>query len=182
MNRLIPLLILGLLASAVPTAHATSFREISFADLVEKTEAVVQVKVVSTTSEWTAIPDLRTTAELEVVRSLHGPLTAGQTFDVVEVGGTVDDYTVEAVGFPKFREGDNLVVFLSRWTDGSNDWRVHMYGQGFYEVVKDAAGRDALIAGAVQGEERNGPRVVLTRVVPALMRIDDLVETIQNLR
>ncbi len=177
-------LLLAALAGAVASsAEASTFRPISFGELVHSSEAVVQLKVVSTRSAWTSgpDPDLRTWAEVEVVRSLDGDLAAGDTLTLVEVGGRVDDYSVQAIGFPQLVAGVELVVFLTRWADGSGDWRVSQYGQGFYEVVREE-GRELLFPAPLQGGAPGRTEVTLDTVVPRGTRVDDLAVAIRSVR
>lgn len=183
MTRLAPLAAIGLLAWAAP-AQATSFKEISLSELVHSSVAVAQVKVLSTQSAWTPEPtnDMRTRAELQIVRSLDGDLGAGDLITVVEMGGTVEDYTVQAIGFPEFRTGDQLVVFLTHWPNAEREWRVAGYGQGIYEVVRDKKGKDALVPAPVQGHAPGTLELLRDTVVPKLMQVDDLASTIREIR
>ncbi|MCB9688965.1 MAG: hypothetical protein H6735_28240 [Alphaproteobacteria bacterium] len=174
--------LLGVFAMISSSADASTFRQITLPELLSDSVAVVQVRVVSTHSAWTLSEssDLRTWADLEVVRSLDGDLKAGDTLTVAELGGTVDDYTVQAIGFPQFVDGDELVVFLTHWTGDSHDWRVAGYAQGFYQVVHRPDG-DALVAGRLQGT-RPGREDVIERLLPHLTKVDALASTIHDIR
>lgn len=182
MNRLASLW-LGLATLAGAPADASTFRRITLPELVEDSVAVVQVRVLSTHSAWTlsSEPDLRTWADLRVVRSLDDTLAVGDTLTVAELGGTVDDYTVQAVGFPQLVVGDELVVFLTRWRGDSTDWRVAGYAQGFYQVVHEATG-DALVPGRLQGTAPGSDDLAEETVVPRGTRIDDLARAVRGLR
>lgn len=181
MNHLVPLSLLGLALSGV--ADASTFRQISFGELMESSVAVAQVKVVSTQSGWTMgeRPDIRTWATVEVLRSLDGDLQTGDTLTIQELGGSVGGETAQAIGFPTFAHGDQLVVFLTHWP-GTDDWRVAEYGQGIYQVIRDAQGQDRVIPGLVQG---GGPRSVLSpaeTVVAPHTRVDELIQSIRAAR
>jgi hypothetical protein len=144
------------LLSAAP-ASASQFQPIALSELVAGSDAVVQLRVVSTTAAWEQNGRLLvTTAEVQVVRALRGPRVPGETFTIREVGGTVAGYTVDALGFPQLVAGDELVVFLTRWPDGTP--RISAYGQGFYQVVR-TDGVERLVPGPTQGE-RPDARVV----------------------
>jgi hypothetical protein len=178
---LAPLLGLVVAAGLAP-AEASTFRHLSLEELALTSDAVVQVEVLDLRSDWSPDrKDIRTWAEVKVVRALEGDLAPGDTLTVVEVGGTVGDLTMQAAGFPQFVEGAQLLVFLTHWEDASRDWRVSGYGQGFYEVVREA-GVDRLYPAAVQG---NGPRttgVTLDVVVPRGTRVEDLAASLSSIR
>lgn len=53
-------------------------------------------------------------------------------------GGKVGDYTVEAHGFPRLEEGEDVVLFLSPGERGT--MRIHGYQQGHFRVVTRADG------------------------------------------
>jgi hypothetical protein len=88
------------------------------------------------------------------VSRYFGEMTGPDTLVVREVGGTVDGYTQEAIGFPAIRRGEQVVLFLSKW-DGSEDHRIHAYNQGKYLVRMRADRSEVLVPDPVkQGEER----------------------------
>ena len=178
MHLALSVVALGLTSSA----EASSFRRISFDELVDSSVAVVQVRVLDTEAAWTGTEYsyIATTAHLEVVRSLDGDFIPGEELFVREVGGTVDGYTLQAVGFPQLNPGDELVIFLTNWEDETVDWRP--YGpQGIYEVVHNAEG-DFVIPAFLQGEKPDTKEVVSETLVPPMTRVADLARAISNHR
>jgi hypothetical protein len=161
-----------LAAGSLGEAEASSFRRITFDELVTSSLSVVQVRVVETESFWYsgAQAYISTNAELEVVRSLDGGFQPGDRLTVREAGGAIDDFVVQAIGFPQFVQGDELVIFLSAWEDGSGDWRVNHYGQGFWRVTKDQNGAEVLVPGPVQGlrpdQSETHPEPVIEPLTP----------------
>ena len=164
-------------------AEASTFRRISFDELVDASVAVVQVRVLDTESAWTGIGTgyIATTAHLEVVRSLDGNFQVGEELFVREAGGTVDGYTVQAIGFPQFNPGDELVIFLTTWEDETQDWRVAGYGQGIYEVVHKPGG-DQVVPAFLQGERPNLREVPSETLIPPMTRVSDLARAVSNFR
>ena len=79
--------------------------------------------------------------------------TGPDTLVVREVGGTVDGYTQEAIGFPAIRSGEDVVLLLAQWED-SADYRIHAFNQGKF-LVRNRGGVEVLIDDPVkQGEAR----------------------------
>jgi hypothetical protein len=114
---------------------------------------------VKATSEWSEDGQaMWTHAELKVVASFAGDFSTGDVLIVRELGGTVDGYTISAIGFPSFRAGDELVVFLGRWDDGA--LRVSAGPQGFYRVERKAGAEPLLVPGPTQ-DRPDEPRGVI---------------------
>jgi hypothetical protein len=141
-----------LLALAVPLS-ASQFIEMSFDQVARESRFAIRGQVVDTWSAWDSSHEvIYTYANVRVTR-YFGEATGPDMLVVREVGGTVDGYTQEAVGFPAIRRGENVVLFLSEWDDGS-EYRIHAFNQGKY-LVQMRAGREVLVADPVkQGEGR----------------------------
>jgi hypothetical protein len=141
---------------------ASQFIDQSFDQVAREATYVVRGSVIDTWSAWDDAHEvIYTYATLRVSR-YFGEITGPDTLVVREVGGTVDGYTQEAVGFPAIRRGEQVVLFLSQW-DNSSDLRIHAYNQGKYLVRIRADRSEVLISDPVkQGEERlpsDGPRI-----------------------
>lgn len=164
-------------------AEASTFRRISFEELVNTSVAVVQVRVLDTESAWMDIGTgyIATTAHLEVVGSLDGDFQVGEELFVREAGGLVDGYTTQAIGFPQFNAGDELVIFLTHWEDETVDWRVNQYGQGIYEVVHTSSG-DRLVSAFVQGDRPYRGELPAETLVAPMTPVVDLAAAISNVR
>lgn len=163
MNRRSLILIAVVLALAVPLS-ASQFVKISFDQVTRESGYIVRGTLGATWSAWDDEHQvIYTYAALRVSR-YFGVTTGPDTLIVREVGGTVGDYTQEAIGFPVLREGEQVVLFLSKWED-SGDYRIHAYNQGKF-LVKIREGVEMLVEDPVkQGEEPQsvrGPRVRAT--------------------
>lgn len=134
----LPLLVLTL---AVP-ASASTFLAMSPGEMVAQSDAVVVGTVLKVESFRDASGRaVVTQAALRVDETVIGEaptLVLVQTF-----GGTVDGYTVVAHGFPEFRLGDRLVVFLKNQPDGIA--QVVGYRLGQYRVVRNRLGEDIAV-------------------------------------
>src|SRR5262245_44005303 len=141
MKRTPWILLCGALALAMPSG-ASTFMAISQDELVGQAESVVQGRVIDVVSFWnregTAI---MTEAMLEVEDTLLGPDRSHVR--LVTFGGEVGGLVIEAHGFPTFRKGQRLLLFLEpsrKSEDGAH--RVLAYRQGELEIRKDAQGRE----------------------------------------
>ena len=115
--------------------------------------SAIRGQVTETWSAWDASHDVIYTYATVRVTRYFGEATGPDTLVVREVGGTVDGYTQEAIGFPAIRRGEQVVLFLSQWDDGS-EYRMHAFNQGKY-LVQMRSGREVLVADPVkQGEAR----------------------------
>jgi hypothetical protein len=152
-RRSLSLVALLLIVSAMPLS-AAQFVLQDFDAMVRDTDYVVRGSVVNTWSAWNDAHDvIYTYATLRVSR-YFGEITGPDTLVVREVGGTVDGYTQEAIGFPAIRRGEQVVLLLSKWAD-SGDLRIHAYNQGKYLVRMRADCSEVLVSDPVQqGEER----------------------------
>jgi len=156
-RRSLSLITLLLIVSATPL-FAFQYEEQSFDRVARDAKYVVRANVVDTWSAWDdAHQVIYTYATLRVSR-YFGEITGPDTLVVREVGGLVDGYKQEAIGFPEIRRGENVVLFLSEW-DGSTDLRIHAYNQGKYLVrhrTRDFT--EVLVEDPMkQGDERLSP-------------------------
>lgn len=149
-RSLVPALLL--LALALPVS-ASQFVELSFDRVAREATYIVRGTVENTWSAWDDSHEVIFTYATIRVSRYFGEATGPDTLVVREVGGTVDGYTQEAIGFPAIRRGENVVFFLSRW-DSGDELRIHAYNQGKY-LVKNIGGMEVLIQDPVkQGEAR----------------------------
>jgi len=146
------LIITGLLLALAVPLSASQFIDMPFDQVAREAQYVVRGNVEQTWSAWDDAHEvIFTYATVRVNR--HFAEAGPRTIVIREVGGTVDGYTMEAIGFPAIRAGEDVVLMLSRWED-SSDYRIHAFNQGKY-LVRNRGGVEVLIADPVkQGEER----------------------------
>jgi hypothetical protein len=163
-----------LLAAALPVG-ASTFIEMSRADLVRQSAAAVQGKILKTSSFWDAKGQVILTEALVQVEDV----VFGKAATVVVVrtfGGTVDGYTIEAHGFPRFTANERVLLFLGAEANGAS--QVIGYQQGQFRLVKNAAGIEFAVP------MRDGEARILRRdgraAAPAgAVRLDALRESIR---
>lgn len=151
-RRSLSLVALLLIVSAMPLS-AAQFIEQSFDQVAREADYVVRGSVINTWTAWDDAHEVIYTYATVRVSRYFGEIAGPDTLVVREVGGTVDGYTQEAIGFPAIRRGEQVVLFLSQWDDGS-EYRMHAFNQGKY-LVQMRSGREVLVADPVkQGEAR----------------------------
>jgi hypothetical protein len=154
MQRRSLILVSLLLALAVPMS-ASQFIELPFDQVARESAFVVRGNVISTWSAWDASHETIFTYATVRVSRYFGDTTGPDTLMVREVGGTVDGYTQEAVGFPAIRRGEQVVLMLAKWEDGS-EYRMHAFNQSKY-LVRNRNGVEVLVADPItQGAGRPG--------------------------
>lgn len=179
MHRKSLILVALLLSLAVPMS-ASQFVDMAFDDVAREASLIVRGQVVDTWSAWNSSHDVIFTYATVRVSRYFGEVAGPDTVMVREVGGTVDGYTQEAIGFPAIRRGENVVLFLSQWED-SSDYRIHAYNQGKY-LVRERGGVEVLVSDPVkQGEARErGERLNIAS--EAALTIDEFATMVDDAR
>lgn len=151
-RRALSLIVLLLLAAAVPLS-ASQFIERPFDEVAREARFIVRGNVVDTWSAWDDAREVIYTYATVRVTRYFGETTGPDTLLVREVGGTVDGYTQEAIGFPAIRRGEQVLLFLTQWED-STDLRIHAYNQGKF-LVRNRGGVEVVVEDPVkQGDAR----------------------------
>ncbi len=124
------IIVVGLLlvALALPLS-ASQFVKLPFDQVARESTYIVRGDVLQTWSAWDDAHEVIFTYATLRVTNYFGEATGPDTLVIREAGGTVDGYTQEAIGFPAIRQGEQVVLFLSRWDD-SPDFRIHAFNQG----------------------------------------------------
>ncbi len=135
-TRVVVIAVVSAFGLASPS-FASLFEPVGDRQLVCETTAIVRGQVTDVQSTWDAQHTaIWTTAMVTVTQGHRGSLTRGTAITVKEVGGTVGDLTIEAEGFPTFRTGEEVVLLLRPWDDGSGAYRVWGYGRGMFMVTR----------------------------------------------
>ena len=153
-------LTLLLIAALSAPAAASTFIAMNEAELVAAADAIVRGTVVSTESFWNERHTLVITeAVFEVESVIVGK--APRYVTLRTAGGTVEDLTVEAIGFPVFHEGERALLFLQS-DDVKPLGRVHVGGRppgfrvagyqlGHYRIVRDRQRQEIAVPTADPG-------------------------------
>jgi hypothetical protein len=175
MKRLVSIGIVLLVALALPVG-ASTFLWMEPQELVRGSAAVVQGEVLKVESFWDrAARVIVTEAMVRVEEKVFG-----DTPSVVVVrtwGGTVNGYTVEAHGFPKFQPNERVLLYLEAERDGAS--RVTGYQQGHFRVVRDKSGVEMAVPTVDAGGHivtRDGRHATPAKAV----RLDELKASIRN--
>jgi hypothetical protein len=178
-------LVAFLLVLALPLA-ASQFVQLPFDQVARESALIVRASVGDTWSAWDDAHEVIYTYATVRVNRYFGESTGPDTLVVREVGGTVDGYTQEAIGFPALRSGEDAVLFLSLWDD-SADYRIHAFNQGKFLVQKRGA-QEILVEDPVkQGDGRlgtdreHGPRSNSVDAAPGL-GIDEFAQMVVDAR
>ena len=152
MHRRLPILVGLLLVLALPLS-ASQFIKLSFDQVAREATYIVRGDVEQVWSAWDESHEVIFTYAMVRVNRYFGESTGPDVLVVREAGGTVGDYTQEAIGFPMIRRGENVVLFLSQWDD-SSDFRIHAFNQGKF-LVRMRNGVEVLVEDPMkQGDGR----------------------------
>ena len=169
----------GLLLLSSSQVLASLFEPISDAQLVCEATDVIHGQVTDVQAAWdnehTAI---WTTATVRVHEAIRGNLPHDTVIKVKEVGGAVADYTIKAEGFPTFQKGQEVVMLLQPWDDGSSAYRVWGYGRGLFSV--DRRGGRAATASRHDVLESGRPTMFTDQIPPTVL-LDGLTHQLSAL-
>jgi hypothetical protein len=166
---------------AVPLS-ASQFIEMPFDQVARESTFIVRGQVMNTWSAWDDSHEVIFTYATVRVTRYFGESTGPDTLVVREVGGTVDGYTMDAIGFPAIRRGEQVVLFLSEW-ENSTDFRIHAFNQGKF-LVRNRAGVEVLVSDPVkQGEvARSEHGFEPARNAESGLRMDEFAAMVEDAR
>lgn len=154
-NHRTALAIAAVLALTPMTAQATISRAVKFDEKVEQAASIVVGRIVSQESSWDASRQrILTHSKIAIEKTLKGQPAREVT--IVTPGGTVGDIAQDYVGVPRFRTGDDNVVFVRQTGAGPT---VLYFEQGAYRVEKNSSGErlvTPLVSSAVLVDTQRG--------------------------
>ncbi|HEV7570805.1 MAG TPA: M57 family metalloprotease [Thermoanaerobaculia bacterium] len=86
---------------------------------------------------------IETVTELRVEEAIKGPVVAGESIRVTELGGMVGDIGYIVAGSPKYAEGESVLLFLE--TNDRGEWVAKNMAVGKFEYADDVRGRRLLV-------------------------------------
>jgi len=132
----LPYSLAALLILAPVAAEATISRAVKFDEKVDKAESIVVGTVIDQESRWDDQHKwILTYSTIRVDKTLKGQ--PEQELTIVTPGGKVGTIVQEVIGVPRFREGEENVVFVRDTQAGKT---VAFLEQGNYKVLADARG------------------------------------------
>jgi len=153
-------------------ASASTFVRVSDSQIACEATDIIHGQVVEVRSAWDQERvAIWTTATVQVQGKVKGNMLRGGLVEVKEVGGTVNGFTVKAIGFPTFLTGEEVVMLLHPWDDGSTAYRVTGYGRGKYNIARD--GRQGAVAHRHDTRE-SGRAIMFTDRIPPVVPLDRL--------
>lgn len=130
---------IGLLVAA-STASASQAVRLDLERMTRASDEIVVGKVARVESRWT--PDRRMiVTEIQVTVSERLKGTAAKSVTIVQPGGVVGDIGQKVSGMPRFRRGDEVVLFLER--HAPQRFVVTGMAQGKFRIERSSDGRSA---------------------------------------
>jgi hypothetical protein len=157
-NQRTALAFAAVLALTPIAAEATISRAMKFDEKVEKAQSIIVGRIVSQESRWdTNHQRILTYSKFQIEKTLKGE--PAQEMTIVTPGGTVGDIAQDYVSVPRFRTGDENVVFVRDTRVGPT---VLYFDQGAYRVDKSDSGErmvTPLVSSAVLVDFQRGVAV-----------------------
>jgi hypothetical protein len=116
-----------------PLAQSTSLAQLSLAQLVNSAHAIVQAEVVANECRWRK-GEIWTVTSFRVLDNWKGSSQPG--IDVWMIGGRVGPVTSYVPGVPRFRPGEQAILFLEPKRTG--EMSITAWGEGTFRVRVDA--------------------------------------------
>ena len=145
------LLLTAFLLPTLPASASTIIPPRNLGELARLSDAVVLVRAGSAEA-FARGRTLYTLTDFEVLRSVRGPLAAGEAVSVASLGGKSADVSLAIAGAPRFQEGQTYLLFLDQ--DERGMWRPRLLSYGLLEQTQSANGQ-ALLKPLAEAEGLN---------------------------
>lgn len=132
--------VIGLLLALLPAAPTGASQIIprTLPELAAGAELIFVGRCEAVTPRWNDDRSLiLTSSRFRVLRALKG--NPGTTITLDELGGTVGGIGMEVSGVPRFRVGEEVLLFVHRTELGR--WQTYGAVQGKFSLERDAQGR-----------------------------------------
>lgn len=133
-------------------ASATVLEEVSLEDMTRDADAIVHGVVVSSGTRMVMDDDgsePHTLTTIRIIDSLKGE--AGETITIRERGGVTQAGGMWISGTPRYAAGEEVIVFLERWTTRPNALRTFGMVQGKFRVRHALGGGPASVERDLEG-------------------------------
>jgi hypothetical protein len=126
----------AVLAGAAVSGSATTLERMSVAKMTVAAQLVVRAQCVANSAAWDG-GEIWTFTSFAVEESWKGaPTGAAQELTVRLLGGSVGNLTSTVSGVPRFRPGEEVILFLQNTARG--DYSVVSWVQGTFRIRQDA--------------------------------------------
>lgn len=133
MNRIVTITLAHLFGLCAAPLTASTFVAMTEDELISQSDMVIQGEVINMQSHWSQSGRIIVTdATIRVDEVLIGD--SPPVVRVRTIGGQVNDFTVEAPGFPAFEFGEHVILYLYK-ESADRSLRVLGYQQGYFRVV-----------------------------------------------
>src|SRR3954462_12182821 len=136
------------------SARAATFIVPSDRALVAASKAIVVATAGTSQGRWAPGGWIETVTELRVEEAIKGPVSAGETIRVTELGGIAGDIGYAVAGSPRYEKGERVLLFLE--TNDRGDWVAKNMAVGKFDRAEDLRGRRLLVRDAIDGWETDG--------------------------
>lgn len=120
-----------------PLAQSTTLAQLSLVQLVRSARAVVYAEVISSSCQWRD-REIWTVTSLRVIENWKGNSPA--QINVWVIGGSISRITSYVPGAPRFRVGEETVLFLEPTRSGTMS--ITAWGEGTFRVHVDARSKE----------------------------------------
>lgn len=121
-------------SAAVPKAQATTLVRMSLDQLTRAAKLIARARCVTNTTAWDH-GEIWTFTIFDVEETWHGAVSGRITVKLL--GGRTQQVTSLVSGVPRFRAGEDVVVFLEPANDGT--FSVTSWQQGVFRIARDTA-------------------------------------------
>ena len=137
------------------SGNAAVLIHLTFEEMTEQSSAIVLGRCVAVRSEWNADhSDIVTHNVFEVLARYKGNL--GPRVTITELGGRVGEWVALYSGVPRFRVGEEAVLFV--WTDPQGQHQVIGLTQGKFRVGRDSATGETVLQQTLSAEPMQEPK------------------------
>jgi hypothetical protein len=138
-RRLIAMLPLAVLLALPSAGSASLILALDLPTMIQRSDQISVVDVVSVKSAWNAAHDrITTTVDLAVVDCWKGTAAPATHVQVVQPGGSVGEIEMRVDGMPHFQVGERTLLFL-RLRGGPDHASVVGMAQGKRPVSRESA-------------------------------------------
>src|SRR5581483_5955939 len=150
-------------------ARAATFIIAPDATMVRVAKGIVVATALESHTRWAPGGWIETVTTMQSEEVIKGRI--GETFEVVELGGSIDGWTYLVPGAPHYRSGERVLLMLE--TNDRGEWAAENMAVGKFSFVTDAGGQELLLrdSGELYGWDSNGaPHVEKARAAQPFLR------------
>jgi hypothetical protein len=134
-SRKLMLLIVAILLASGSRLMATTFMQMSLSKIAQTAGLIVRVRCLSNSVAWDA-GEIWTFTTFEIEETWKGvPVGAAAQVTVRLLGGSLGNVTSTVSGIPRFRPGEEMVLFLEPSVRGT--FSIVSWAQGTFRIHRD---------------------------------------------